>query len=340
MNRVDPTLLATFMAAALASLGMAGLAWRRRRNTPGGMWLVIVLCAIAEILGAYGLSYGAVFTPAQKVWLINITYAGWLLAPPALAIYVARVTGREGWLRPVTWAVMVAVPLAFVPVIWGPWAPAAFFGGGRSEQTFEFPASSPLYVVFIFYLYILLAVSAVLVMSTVRSTGRLHPLQAVALIVMVVVPWVMSLGSFVNKRIFDADPTVVSLVIVAFMAFALTQFRTFDLRPMTQAEAQLASDAGVVVIDDRGRLSEMNATAARLLGPGVSPAMGLQIEQIWAREPGIVAALHGADLGGIAVPSASADSLLAFEYAPMRAANGRRTGTLILIREQEGAGDA
>lgn len=333
-------LLATFMAAGLASAGLAGLAWKRRKNTPGGGWLVLLLVAIAEILVAYALSFGTVFEAATKVRLIDITYVGWLVVPPTFVVYVARLTGRDHVLRPIVWIVLVLVPLLFVPAIWGPNSAALFFGGGRSLETFDFPASSALYVAFIAYTYVLLAIAAVMIIATARSSARLHPAQAWLLIVMVVLPWFLSLASFVNLKVWGADPTVLSLIVVAALVFSVTQFKTFDLRPMTEAEAQLASDAGVLVIDGHGRLAEMNATAARLLGPGVSPAMGLQVEQIWAREPGIVAALRGADLGGIPVPSAAGDALLEFEYSTMHAANGRRTGTLILIRERARVLDA
>ena len=334
MSRVSPMLLAIFMAAGLAALGLALLAWHRRKNTPGGGWLVVLLVAIAEILIAYALSYGAAFDAATKVALIDSTYAGWLVVPPAFFIYVARLTGRDRILRPVTWAVLLVIPLAFVPVIWGSQAESMFFGGGRSLTTFDFPASSALYVAFIAYTYVLLALAAMMVIATARTSTRLHPTQAWLLIAMVVLPWFLSLASFVNIRVWGADPTVLSLIVVAALVFSVTQFKTFDLRPMTQAEAVLASDAGVVVVDRQGRLAEMNATAARLLGPGVSPAMGLQVEQIWAREPVIVAALRGADLGGLTVPSANGESLLAFERTAIVEPSGRHSGTLIRIRER------
>ena len=327
--------MATFAIAGLATVGIALVVWQRRRSTPGGTALVLLLAAVAEILLAYGLSYASVITPATTVRLIDITYAGWLIAPPTLLVYVARVTGRDAWLhRPWPWLVLLGTPLAFVPMIWGPGATTGFFGGGRSMVTFDFPASSPLYWLFIAYTYVLLAIAAFIIISTARRSPRLHPAQARLLIALVLVPWFFSLGSFVNIRVLGADPTVLSLLVCAVLAFSVTQFRMFDLRPMTAAEAQLESDAGVVVVDRNGRLSEMNATAVRLLGPGVSPAMGLQLEHVWATEPAIVAALHQADLGGITVPTANGTGVLEFEYAPMVEANGRESGTLILIRER------
>lgn len=339
MSRVDPMLMAVMMAAGLASLAMAMLAWRRRSSAPSVVWLVVVLIGVAEVLIPYALSYDAIFDALTKVWLINITYIGWLVVPPAFLVYLARLTGRDGWLTPAVRVILVAVPLLFVPVIWGPGADDLFFGGGRSLTDFNFPASSPLYVAFIAYTYLLLAGSVLLVVVSARRSTRLHPAQSMLLVIVAVVPWVLSLGSFVNIRVFGADPTVLSLIVVAGMAFGVSQFPTFDLRPMTEAESQLASDSGVVVVDHAGRLAEMNSTAARLLGPGISPAMGFQLEQVWVHQPAVVAALHGADLGGIPVPSASGEGLLEFEYAPIVEPSGRRSGTLVLIRERAVARD-
>lgn len=111
MSRVDPMLMAVMMAAGIASLAMAVLAWRRRSSAPSIVWLVIVLIGVAEVLIPYSLSYGAIFDPKTKVWLINITYLGWLVVPPTFLVYLARLTGRDGWLTPVVRSVLFAVPL-------------------------------------------------------------------------------------------------------------------------------------------------------------------------------------------------------------------------------------
>lgn len=334
MLRVSPLLLTTFLSAGLACFGMAGLSWSRRRIVPGGIWLVVLLLAIGEILSMYALSYGGVFTATQKIWLIDITYVGWLIVPPSFLIYIARITGRDRWLTPAALVSLAVIALGFAVVIWGPNSADAFFGGGRDLTTFDFPASSPLYTAFIAYSYVLLTIVAIMIVRSARESARIQPLQTALLIAMAVLPWFLSLLSFVNIRVLGADPTVLSMIVVALMTFSMTQFTTLDIRAMTEAEVQLASDTGVVVVDRRGRLTRMNSTAARMLGPGISPAMGLQLEKVWADHPAIVAALHGADLGGITVTNSAGDRLLAFEYSPIIEASGRESGTLILVRDQ------
>ena len=72
MSRVNPVLPATFTAAGLAVLMMAGLVWRRRRATPGGTWLVL-LVAMAEILIAYALSFGRGRRGRSVRWIVGPT---------------------------------------------------------------------------------------------------------------------------------------------------------------------------------------------------------------------------------------------------------------------------
>lgn len=296
--------------------------------------LTIFFLAVAEVLALYAFSFSSALTFEQQVLAIRLTYIGWLVAPVALLFYVSWITGRDRWICPWTVSILVIVPMAFAAVIFGPWSTDVFFGGGFDTATFAFPRTSPIYLVFYAWMYGLLTCTvAITIVSAVRST-RLHRYQVTLVLLMLLTPWVLSSLSFFNIRVFGIGPAVLSLLPATFAAFAVANFRAFDLRPMTKAESYLATETGVVVLDRRGRITAMNASSVRLLGPGRSPAMGFEVEDVWSDRPAIVAALRGATVDDVPILSASGDAYLIFQSSALPQFIGQQSGCVVLIRAE------
>ncbi len=333
-SHANPEAFGFLFAASMVTLLLAVFTWRQRATARHGGILTIVLLAVAEILLAYAFSLSSALTFDQQVLAIRLTYVGWLVAPVALLMFISWVTGRDRWMRPWIIAVLVIVPASLAVVVFGPWAMDVFFGGGFDPVTFAFPRSSPLYIAFFVWTYGINTVSVwITVVSALRST-RLHRAQVALVLVTILLPWLMNSMSFFNIRILAIGPAILSLVPVTFAAFALANFRSFDLRPMTQEESYLASETGVVVVDDRGRVAAMNASAVRLLGPGRSPAMGLEVEDVWSDRLDIVAALRGAEVDDLTILSAGREARLRFESSPLAMSGVRGARRLIVIRPE------
>lgn len=322
------------IAASMAALLLAVLTWRHRASSRHGGILTIFLLAVSEIWAAYAFSFSNALTFQQQVVAIRLTYIGWLIAPVAFLLFIAWMTGRDKWIRPPLVAVLVIIPVFFGAVVFGPWAMDLFFGGGLDPVTFAFPRRSPIYLAFYTWTYGLLTVAvSITVLSALRSR-RLHRYQVLLVLAAILVPWILSSLSFFNIRILGIGPAVLGLLPAIFAAIAMANFRAFDLRPMTQAESYLASETGVVVLDDHGRISAMNPSAVRLLGPGRSPAMGLEVEDVWSDRPAIVAALRGALVDDLPVRSVTGDAWLTFESSSLTVSGESRTGRLVLIRPE------
>lgn len=333
-SHANPEAFGFLFAAGMVTLLLAVFTWRQRATARHGGILTIVLLAVAEILLAYAFSLSSALMFDQQVLAIRLTYVGWLVAPVALLVFISRVTGRDRWMRPWIFAFLVIIPASLAVVVFGPWAMDVFFGGGFDPVTFAFPRSSPFYIAFFVWTYGINTVSVwITVVSALRST-RLHRAQVALVLVTILLPWLMNSMSFFNIRILSIGPAILSLVPVTFAAFALANFRSFDLRPMTQEESYLASETGVVVVDDRGRVAAMNASAVRLLGPGRSPAMGLEVEDVWSDRPDIVAALRGADVDDLTILSAGREARLRFESSPLTMSGVRGARRLIVIRPE------
>lgn len=330
-DRASAAHLGAFMAVGFACLALATITWNRRATTRGAFPLFATLLCTSAVLIPYALSYSAAISPARRSWLIDVTYVGWLFMPVSYLAFVARLTGRARWLtsRVLTGMVLVATSLSLLAV--SPWASEWFFDGPRDPITYLVIGGTG-YWAFIVFANLCLAAATWIVVRTVRASHTLDRRQVTLILITVALPWILSFASNVNLRFFGSDPTVLTLVVCSSFAYLAAQFRLFDLRPMAAAEQTVASDEGVVVLDASGRVTEMNATAVRLLGPGHSPAMGRAVEELWAHQPGVVAALRGAAVDGVEIPSAAGDAVLAFSREPIRDAGGRTVGHVVFVR--------
>lgn len=332
----NPLTFGALFATGLGVLLMATLVWRQRALTAHAVLLTLTLLSIAEILIAYSFSFSPMLDFDQHVLAIRATYVGWLIGPMALMLFVARITERDRWLRPWLIPILWGFPSIFAIVIFGPWAMDLFFGGGFNPETFAFPRTRPVYIAFYLWVYSMLSVSVVLTVVSAIKARRLHRYQVALVLIVILVPWILSSLSFLNIRFFGVGPAVLSLIPVSIAAFGIANFKAFDLRPLTREESAFGTQTGVVVLDLNGRVSAINSTAVWMLGPGRSPAMGLDVEEVWSHRPEIVAALRGVDIEGVAIESVEGQPL-EFATVAMTAANGRETGTIIVIRPRDHA---
>lgn len=321
---------AVFLAMGLLVWALAVLSWRGRATVPGAGWLSVMLVAVGQILLFYGASFAGGLSLEARLTAIDLTYAGWIVGPVALLVYVARLTQLDGWLTRVTGTILFLGTAAAAWLIFGPTAQDTFFNGGRDPATFDFTASI-YYWAFVLWAYLLVITALVLTAVAASRSARLRRSQVWLLYVTLALPVVLSVFGAQNYKVGDVDPTVLSLLIIAFTAYATSHFPFFDLRPLTEAEQQLSSHRGVVVIDSKGRLAQVNARAAQLLGLHDSVVVGLEVEMVWPTEPEIVAGLRGADMVGISAQSADSGERLVFQRSPIIEPSGERSGTLVLI---------
>lgn len=332
-TRVSAAHLGLFLAVGLTALALATVVRNRKARTRGAWPLIGTLVCTGAVLVPYALSYSAVLSSATKVRLIDLTYVGWSFMPVAYAVFIARLTGRDRWLTRRARVGLCLIPATLSLLAMSPAADTWFFAAPRDPRTYLVQPGWG-YWAFIVCANVALATATVLVVLTVRASRTLHRRQAVLILATVTLPWVLSFASNLNVRIFGSDPTVLTLIVTTAFAYWAAQFRVFDLGSLAKAEQSAALGEGVVVLDATGHVTEMNASAARLLGLGVAPASGRRIEELWARHPAIAAALRGAELHGILFEPDGGDAL-EFTREPILDARGYWVGHIVIVRSRK-----
>jgi PAS domain S-box-containing protein len=132
------------------------------------------------------------------------------------------------------------------------------------------------------YSYVLLLSGALLIIFVFRRQKLLYRRQAAVLIVAVVTPWLGNILYFSGLNPItqlDLTPFTLALTGVLF-AWGIFGFRLLDLTPIARAAVLEGMRDGVVVLDARGRIADMNPVAATMIGRTLGQVLGKPASQV------------------------------------------------------------
>jgi diguanylate cyclase (GGDEF)-like protein len=263
---------------ALAACGLLVLGIRRRA-LPGGLGVAAVSASLAV-----WASSNAVQLLAESHWVkritIDVTFAA--ICGLTLSIWwgMTALAGRPAMTRRHWLAVAAPVPVTLA-LTWTGW-------GGLMFEELIIPAGQgpvdnspgPWFAVHAAWAYALIFAGLWLFGRTVLSAPRRYRGQARLMVAIVVLPLAANAASITRLFSFGGhDPTPVALMItLAGLAWGVWRMGLIDaqlgLLPVARDLVVEAMRDGVVVVDGRGRVLDLNPAAAELLGTSVEEAAG------------------------------------------------------------------
>ena len=332
--RTNPLVLGMLTVLGLTSVVMAGAVWARRQRVVAFGPLVILILAVAQLLLAYAMSFASV-SGSIVDWCLDFSYLGWLAAPPAALAYVAQVTERDRWLTTAVRSCLAAMALGFAAVIWGPVPHSVFYGVGRDPVTHEFPATAA-FLAFYCYSLSLLVVACILVVAELRRPRAMNTRQAVLVLIAMAMPLVLSITAALNVSVAHVFLNIPALFVTVVLLYLVARYRPMDLRHLAETAGEGSGAEGIVVFGTDRRISEINAAAVRLLGPGRSPAMGLRVEEVWSDAPDVLNGLRTGPVNLVAVVDQRGRTRhLLFARSEMSDAQGDVVGWLVRVRDTD-----
>jgi PAS domain S-box-containing protein len=277
------------VASATLMAVLAALLWRRR-ETPGAIPLALQAILTGAICVAIGAEAAAADAAAGRLWFLARDA---LMLPGGIVIvwFALEYASLQRYLSPrLAWAAggSLLVSLALYLPDGGAlrWSRLWWDGEIRGEL-------APLGMAFTAYAYLLfLLATAILVVLYVRSPLHRRPVAliiAAQVVVRIVYPvTALKIVELPNSA------SILALTFAALMyATALLRFRLFALVPVArQAIVERMPDA-MLVLDEGGRIADLNAAARRLLGTGGRVPVGTSVDDLLPRSPALVAALRG-----------------------------------------------
>ena len=260
------------LATAAVSGMVAVLAWRRRPSPGARAFSVIMLLIILNVLVSLFL-LGSTTLDSFLFW-VKMSFVGGGLSV-AWLVFALRYDG--GSLRTVTRiGVLAAIePTAVFVLAWFNnmhhllWTHATAIPitipGALLHVDTNF---GPLFWVWSAYQYALLLLGAIILMRGMFRVRSAYRGQTIGVLIAMVVPWTANILFLIGRTPVtgvDLTPFTFALSGVAIF-FTLYRFRFLDLVPIPRSLVLEASPNGMLVLDGRGRIVDINPAAEAVFG--------------------------------------------------------------------------
>lgn len=311
---------------------MVLLGWLRRA-TPGATALALAMLASAEWSFFAAFEVAAVDLPAKILWG-KIAYVG-VCGLPTLWLMFALSYSRDGrsLSKRAKWLLSIWPVLTFLMAATNEWHglvwPSVTLSPDIATVVYT---HGPWVWMNTAYSYTLMLIStACLLVAVIRHPGPFRR-QSVALVLGSLPPWV---GSMVY--VFGLSP-VRGLDVTPFMftlaglivAWGVYRLELFDLTPVARDALVENLNDGMLVLDDRGRVVDINPAAQRMFGLRAEEVLGQPVNNIFGRWEDLAAALQQADLTRAEVYVEQIGHL-ALRASPIRRRNGQNSGRVVIL---------
>lgn len=286
------------LLAAFISLAVALYAWSRR-STPSAIALALLALSIAEWSIGYALEIAGADLPTKLLWG-KIQYIGIASAPLFWLIFAFNHAHQGQRLSHQRMMLLALIPtltvlLAFTTELHG-W----LWRKIDVSQSGSFSALKVSYGFWFWihfaYSYLLLAAGAWIVLRSIGKMQGLYRGQAAALIMAVVSPWAANalyLSGNSPIPFLDITPFAFTLT-VAGLAWGIFGFRLVDISPIARSQVVEAMRDGMIVLDMRARVVDMNQAAGLIIGLPARQAIGKPVEEILSPWPDLLARFKAA----------------------------------------------
>lgn len=292
MNWYSPivyVLISLSGAAVPAAVGYLALG---RRGKPGAGTLAALMWLFALWGLVYAVELGA-WSGAVAV-LHEFRTVLFLSVAPLWMIFVLQYTGREGWLTLPFKALLFAVPLATLVLIFTNedhglvWA----YEGAREEGPLLVadPAYGPWFWTDFAYASLLVLAGTTLLVLMLARSQRLYAKQSASLLLGVAGPWGVYAAYTLRLNpgmgvLPGLNPTVVTFVPAGLaLAWGLYRYRLLDISPVAHDAVVEGMSDGTMVLDTRGRIVDLNPSAARILRCRPDQVVGESFREVMSKK--------------------------------------------------------
>lgn len=266
---IHPYIFLLFLSALIGFVIAFLFYWQRQ---PVAYARPFILMMVAT--SWWALTYGIELLQrdlAAMLFMINLEYLGILSGAVLLFIFISRFTGWDGWLGRFEIAGLFVIPFFILLAVWtNPWHGLYYTETGTIERgTLVLAAleAGVAYWVSVVYNYTLLLSSVILLLLALRNALPPYRSQLFLLLFAILSPWVGNfVYNFVIRRETYLDTTPVMFILSgAIIALGLFRYRLLDLLPVARNRLVEMMEDGWIVLDQKGRLVDLNQTAALIL---------------------------------------------------------------------------
>ena len=259
------------LGAAGVCMGLLFIAGRYR-HTPGSNYFSLLMLAMGAWTAMNGLELGAVSLAGKRFWA-EAQYLAIPYVPVFWLAFLTAYSGRRHWITARRLGAALILPAATsVLALTGPRHGLVLdtaWLATEGSKVVLMRTFGGWFWVHTFYSYLLLAVGCVLIVLSLNRTPQWYRGQRGVLLASCLIPWIgnaLYLGGadFLGTRL-DPTPFLFTLSAV-LLGWAVFYGRLFDVVPIGHDAVVQSLPDGVIILDRRDRVVEINPAACKLLG--------------------------------------------------------------------------
>lgn len=279
------------LTAAVVSALTASLVWRRRQ-APAARAMLYLAVASCYWSATNALELLSPTLDGKTFW-VGLEYPGIVSVSVLWFLFAMRYTGRDLWLTRRKLGLLVVIPAVTVVLV------ATNSRHGLMRYDISLDTSGPFAVIsksygpwfYVAALYshtLALVGTAVLAESLVRS-HYIYRMQGVSLVVAVLLPLAANLAYiFGHSPVPGMDLTASAFAISGLIVvLSILRFQTLDLVPAARSQVVDGIGDGVLVLDEQGRIVDLNPAGARLLRLPAASVVGRSGADVTAQQPAL-----------------------------------------------------
>jgi PAS domain S-box-containing protein len=328
---MSPGLIALLAGPAIL-VPLAAYAIARRRVRGAG-WYAVLLLSIAFWSLAYAWELSAQLH-TTKLLALRIKYLAVVLMPSGWIGFILAFVGSPAERVRRRVLPVAAVSAIMLVLAWTDGWHGLFWGRLTVEQIGAYAilrGRGPFFWVNVLYTYAVLAAGIVLLASHAVHSPYLYKNRARLLMVGTVVPWAGNVVFVMSRHETIIDPTPFLFTCTAVIA-ALAVFRYELFEPVpTLRDARIESVGdGVIIVDRRSRIADLNPAAERILGRRRAEVAGASIAGLLPGWPSDAVPASPTD---ITLGSGPTAGIYDVRGTQMCSRAGEVTGAIVLLRD-------
>lgn len=288
------------LLAAFISVIVVIFALRVRLPSGARSAFIIFMSGVTLWSACYALEVASSTLQAKLFWA-NSQYLGVLIVPPALLVFLLLYTHQEKWLKWPIWVFFAAITSAFLALVWTDQKhhllreSLTLTLSPIPELVFEW---GPLYQAVIIYFYIILFLCALALVRSIFQSTPYYRGQAFALLVAISIPWGASVVEVIGlDPIPHLSPIVFSFILSGgIFVWAFWRYRLLDILPVAQHAIFENLPDGIIVLDGRRRISNLNPAACRMVDVDENEVIGISVVDILPEMEEILSTLKSAEI--------------------------------------------
>jgi PAS domain S-box-containing protein len=271
-------ILVLVITSAIVSGALALFAWRHR-TVRGAAAFAVLMLAVMEWAFSYAPDLSSPEL-AVKVFWSKVEYLGIVTVPVAWLVFALQYTGRERWLKRRRLALLALPSLLTLPLVWTNEAHGLIWRSVNLVPHAEFvgwkAVYGPAFWLFTAYSYLLMLAGTVLLFWTILRAPALYRGQAAGILIGSLVPWISNLLYNVGLNPLpgiELTPLAFSITGMA-LGWAIFRWRLLDVGPVARDTVFESMNDGVIALDTRYRIVDVNSAACRIVGRTHSELIG------------------------------------------------------------------